>query len=840
MFLKLTEAHPNVNEEVISIRAINISNDLYGNDVLSSFEQAKGYTKPIGGNTPNTIPKDIIDAQEQLSAKRKLALILRSKATIEENISVGDMIEVYHKTGMNKKGIWSTPKIVLSVDYESRTVTVPGRAGKRSTVAVKDIRMALTENSFEESIQLSLDKLDETIEDEISKGSEPGSDDNSPKNVNIDTNTEMQNQDEMIPKLSEDADFSDSCSALEVQDSKIPTRGDRVQIFWPLDDTYYGGTIKSMHQNGEVTVLYDDGMKERLEMGNEVWKYDNLATTANTGIIKEAQENTETKVEDMEPHELNRMFQFFGNKPFLKFQAQGFEQYILSAAYKKEEESFLKTVKIIPKESLPQDANIIRSHTLYKIKVSDDGTKKLKSRIAPHGNEDSMRLELTTDCATCSPAGLRIIDSIASLLGWLVTRVDAKTAFLQTGKAQREVFVIPPVESEMRSTHVWLLLAAAYGLVNANAKWQAQSDRRMYEIGLKQCRQIPQLFYMKENGKLVLIAAKVVDDIKLAGTKHHTSRFIEMFNSTFNLGTVVSGPGVIRFFGINVEQAEDYTIKTDADDKLNGLTEYFLTRARRKQFGSGLTKIEMDHFASINSSLGWIGTAASPFASFYASFLQQKTPDTNISHLIEQINTVKKLQRTGSTICYTRPKDKKDYSLTVLAYADASKPNEYGQLGIIVGLLVGELQKDSIFHAISWLSHKSKRPTKSVPAAEILGTAEGIDEIKIIANVYRELLDVEIGTQICVDSKDLFTSLSTQRNSIDRSIRSDVACIRFEFQVGSINKITLLPGKLNLEDALTKRDSPLTEVLQLTLYTGRIQVDLDGNMETKSTKKNYG
>ena len=121
-----------------------------------------------------------------------------------------------------------------------------------------------------------------------------------------------------------------------------------------------------------------------------------------------------------------------------------------------------------------------------------------------------------------------------------------------------------------------------------------------------------------------------------------------------------------------------------------------------------------------------------------------------------------------------------------------------------------------------------------------LGTAEGIDEIKIIANVYRELLDVEIGTQICVDSKDLFTSLSTQRNSIDRSIRSDVACIRFEFQVGSINKITWLPGKLNLADALTKRDSPLTEVLQLTLYTGRIQVDLDGNMETKSTKKNYG
>lgn len=50
-------------------------------------------------------------------------------------------------------------------------LTIPGRAGKRSKVAVEDIRMALPEDSVEETIQLSLDKLDETIHDEISKSS---------------------------------------------------------------------------------------------------------------------------------------------------------------------------------------------------------------------------------------------------------------------------------------------------------------------------------------------------------------------------------------------------------------------------------------------------------------------------------------------------------------------------------------------------------------------------------------------------------------------------------------------------------------------------------------------
>ena len=91
-----------------------------------------------------------------------------------------------------------------------------------------------------------------------------------------------------------------------------------------------------------------------------------------------------------------------------------------------------------------------------------------------------------------------------------------------------------------------------------------------------------------------------------------------------------------------------------------------------------------------------------------------------------------------------------------------------------------------------------------------------------------------------MDSRDLFTSLSTQRNSIDRSIRSDVACIRYEFQVGSVDLITWVPGKLNLADVLTKPDSPLTDVLQLTLYTGRIQLDFQSVIETKSAEKNYG
>lgn len=68
--------------------------------------------------------------------------------------------------------------------------------------------------------------------------------------------------------------------------------------------------------------------------------------------------------------------------------------------------------------------------------------------------------------------------SIALIFSWILTAIDVKTAFLQTGKAERHVYVIPPFESGDRGSKMWLLLRAAYGLINSNAEWQFQSDQR--------------------------------------------------------------------------------------------------------------------------------------------------------------------------------------------------------------------------------------------------------------------------------------------------------------------------------------------------------------------------
>lgn len=54
--------------------------------------------------------------------------------------------------------------------------------------------------------------------------------------------------------------------------------------------------------------------------------------------------------------------------------AQGFQQHALHLTDKREEDAFVATAKRVPHFSVSNDANIISSHVLYKIKVNDDSS----------------------------------------------------------------------------------------------------------------------------------------------------------------------------------------------------------------------------------------------------------------------------------------------------------------------------------------------------------------------------------------------------------------------------------------------------------------------------------
>lgn len=830
IFIRLCNADDQLDERVAIAMAFDVSNQLYGSDVMSAYELAHGFTKPLTDH-PMLLPADLYEVHCSLEAKRKLTRILRSKAINNTVVEPGDMVEVFVKQPNNKRGSWTAPRIVLQVNYETGTITVPGARGHHVQAALEDCRLAITDDDFAQSIREANDKLDRAIDLELINAdpNEQDAKDDAEPYIKTDDNNTIYNG--VTPEAASfDASYTTdgydklslvpSANERSAPSSLIPAVGDKVEVFWPQDHQYYHGFVAE-EQDGMKTVVYDDGGIESLNFENETWRF---ASSANIRSIVASSLTLLTDTTDT----LAAMFSHFGNKPFLKFQAQAFPEYVLSNAYNAEELDFKRTVKPVSLAEIPAKANIIASHTIYKLKINDDHSLKLKARIAPHGNEDSSRSLLRSDCSMCPPLGFRIIASLASIRKWRLSKIDVKTAFLQTGQAERDVYVVPPTESSDRNKCLWLLLTASYGLVNANAKWQVVSDQTLHKIGFCSIPVLPQLFYLTDDsGTTIAALAKIVDDFLICGQTKVVDDVIRSIGQIFTLGTIIHGPGLLRYFGLNIVQHDDMTITIDGDDKLNGIYTAPITRTRRRDTTDMLNPAEKRVFASINSSVGWLGITASPFCATFSSLFQQEAPSAAISTLCNQGARLSKLQKLGTATHYPRPGDNLTHAVSIVVFCDAGRTSDAGQLCHIGGLLLDDLRAGSIFHAISWASHKAHRPVRSTGAAEIMAAGEGVDIGKILTQVYKTLLHAAINLIVVVDSKDLYTTLTTQRQSIDRSIRGDVGVIRFEFEVKNITEVMWIPGKLNPADVGTKFDSPLIPAVSQLLSTGLLPFSVD-------------
>lgn len=79
-------------------------------------------------------------------------------------------------------------------------------------------------------------------------------------------------------------------------------------------------------------------------------------------------------------------------------------------------------------------------------------------------------------------------------------------------------------------------------------KWQVQSDQVIFDMGLKQCQQIPHLSYLHVNNELVLVVAKIVHNLKAASEGDHAAMFINKFIQKLELGTLLPGFGKMGSF----------------------------------------------------------------------------------------------------------------------------------------------------------------------------------------------------------------------------------------------------------------------------------------------------
>lgn len=186
----------------------------------------------------------------------------------------------------------------MAVDAQARTVLIPAKAGKTATAAFDDIRTTLPDESFADTVQLAVDAVDSTIDDIVHL-----TDENDEKQADSDSLSSAP-----ASAVHEDADFSDQHlkgNAHENLKASTVSRGDLVMVYWPAEKVHYGETVKTLHRNGGVTVLYDDGENERLDLGDEEWHHENPVFPAHSSFVRNIDQN---------PKEILRLLDHFCNK----------------------------------------------------------------------------------------------------------------------------------------------------------------------------------------------------------------------------------------------------------------------------------------------------------------------------------------------------------------------------------------------------------------------------------------------------------------------------------------------------------------------------------------------
>lgn len=160
---------------------------------------------------------------------------------------------------------------------------------------------------------------------------------------------------------------------------------------------------------------------------------------------------------------------------------------------------------------------------------------------------------------------------------------------------------------------------------------------------------ILQLFMKQDgHGQLQMLAAKNFDDIILHGEDDMMRNFIHQFHDMFELGEVVNGPGVLRFYGLNFVQEDNYGITIDSDEKLMAIEIYPLSISRWKNTDTKTIEIERKCFISIIASLVWLGITSSLLCAYRPSYLQQKRDECKIYAMVYQHIAVKMLKRYGT------------------------------------------------------------------------------------------------------------------------------------------------------------------------------------------------
>ncbi|PXF40337.1 hypothetical protein BWQ96_09958 [Gracilariopsis chorda] len=159
------------------------------------------------------------------------------------------------------------------------------------------------------------------------------------------------------------------------------------------------------------------------------------------------------------------------------------------------------------------------------------------------------------------------------------------------------------------------------------------------------------------------------------------------------------------FGGCNIRLLDDRSIRMSMETYRKRGKKIIMSRSRKKIVTSRVSANKTFQYPILAEKLLSLGNGALPQASMAVSLLQQILARLTVKHLIEANQMVNELHRCDPLLKF--PPAKSPDSVSLCTFSDAAHPSDrdYGQHGLLVGLLSRFAGKDeNICHILDWSS----------------------------------------------------------------------------------------------------------------------------------------
>ena len=448
------------------------------------------------------------------------------------------------------------------------------------------------------------------------------------------------------------------------------------------------------------------------------------------------------------------------------------------------------TFKIVLKEEVPQDCNVMSSRIVLTIKDKDTDEERYKARFVVRGFNDKLKEVMVHQSPNLSQDGTRMLFCLASILGFEIWSVDVSQAFIQSASDNmRPVFCKGPDEMELDASEVLQLMKPLYGLCDSGDRW-AHTLRHHHtsDLGMLSLASEPALFYHAIGDRLNGLSGCYVDDMLRAGTPEF---FDDAAITSKTFDTTPPCREKFSFMGTDIKQSGT---EISAD-----MTRY----VKDLKLPDGT----WSKFASARAKLAWVVYTRPDICASVAKLAQvtpaifEKEPEKYTKTVVSLIRYVQ-----SNELKMSYPKLDLD-SLKIRAYSDASHASNLdgsSQLGYIIILV----DKYSRFSILKFKSAKCHRVTKSAMASEVCAFVEAFDTAWTLKYEMEILLKRHIPLQMLVDSKQLFQSISHSTRTKEKRLMIDLAASKEAFNKKEITDLGLVRTNFMLADCFTKVMKP--------------------------------